>query len=185
MSTSELINLNNISVNNLIEILFYSFCKMLFLGATRYRVYGSSVIPYNFMWIYSYFKLKCLIKKNRYPRLHNRLCLLQGGPLLLHGQASTFSVSGKRWMTYPVLLIITWLGWDWGKMILDHCLCALQWPYHKAFFPLTFKREYKYGCERFKQAPRDRSWRLQIFRSVLIVCQTQLTMFYQLWKLFP
>ena len=55
--------MNNISVNNLIEILFYSFCKMLFLGAARYRVYGSSVISYNFMWIYNYFKLKCLIKK--------------------------------------------------------------------------------------------------------------------------
>lgn len=63
MSTSELRNLHYISVNNLIEILFYSFFKMLFLGATGYRVYGSSGISYNFMWIYSYFKLKCLVKK--------------------------------------------------------------------------------------------------------------------------
>lgn len=49
MSTSELRNLHYISVNNLIEILFYSFFKMLFLGATGYRVYGSSGISYNFM----------------------------------------------------------------------------------------------------------------------------------------
>lgn len=71
-------------------------------------------------------KWKSLIKKRRHSRLPNQLCLLQGGLLPIYGKGSTFPANEKRYMAYPILLIITWLGQDWREMILDHCLSVLQ-----------------------------------------------------------
>lgn len=47
MTTSKTGNLNNIHVNNLVERLFYSFCRMLSLGATGHRAHRISINLYN------------------------------------------------------------------------------------------------------------------------------------------
>lgn len=47
-----------INASHLVEIVSYSFCKILLLEATEYRAHGISIISYKCMLFYNYLKIR-------------------------------------------------------------------------------------------------------------------------------